>query len=377
MNRLAIIFFSAIILCSELAAHAQDFEKADSLIGQSINDGIIPGAVACVVRDGKVIYLMAYGNMQTELTEGQTSEVKLPKAMRTDALFDMASCTKVVVTTTAVLQLYERGLVDLDAPIGKYLVEFENQDITVTDLLTHTSGFLGGWKKAPNAIQWLAEPANRHPRATEFKYSCANFYLLQLIIERITGERLCDYAAAHIFKPLQMHDSYFFPIGEPYPKGVFERICAGKRTKPTGRVDDGFARKVLGGNAGNAGLFSTAEDLAKFCTAIMYGGTYRGRRILKPETVEMMAKVVDPRFGRALGWDVCASRKSWLKGYGVSPDALVHGGHTGTMIAIDLANHYAIILLANRNHPDDLHYEDWLERRIPITTALGYLCSSN
>lgn len=147
MNRLAIIFFSAIILCSELAA--QDFEKADSLIGQSINDGIIPGAVACVVRDGKVIYLMAYGNMQTELTEGQTSEVKLPKAMRTDALFDMASCTKVVVTTTAVLQLYERGLVDLDAPIGKYLVEFENQDITVTDLLTHTSGFLGGWKKAP------------------------------------------------------------------------------------------------------------------------------------------------------------------------------------------------------------------------------------
>lgn len=109
----------------------------------------------------------------------------------------------------------------------------------------------------------------------------------------------------------------------------------------------------------------------------MYGGAYRGRRILKPETVEMMAKVVDPRFGRALGWDVCASRKSWLKGYGVSPDALVHGGHTGTMIAIDLANHYAIILLANRNHPDDLHYEDWLERRIPITTALGYLCSSN
>jgi len=384
MKRLAILFFCIFFLCSGIAA--QDFAKADSLIGVSISDGIVPGAVACVVRDGEVICLKAYGNMQTEPTHGQEGIADLPKSMRTDALFDMASCTKVVVTTTAILQLYEQGLVELDAPVGKYLWEFRDQPVTVTDLLTHTSGFAWSWGRyfkdvcgskledntTENLTLWLADPNNRRPRATQFNYCCANFFLLQLMIERITGERLCDYSRTHIFKPLGMNDSYFFLRDEQYPEGVYERICAGKTTKETGRVDDGFARIALGGNAGNAGLFSTAGDLAKFCTAIMYGGANRNGRILKPETIEMMSKVVDPRFGRALGWDVSSTRKSLLKGYAVSPDAVVHGGHTGTMIAIDIAGHYAIILLANRNHPNDLYYNEWLERRIPITTALGY-----
>ena len=138
----------------------------------------------------------------------------------------------------------------------------------------------------------------------------------------------------------------------------------------TGQVDDTFARRICKGNAGNAGLFTTASDLVPFCTAIMNGGEYNNVKILKAATIKKMAKVVDPRFGRALGWDVCSSEKSLLKGYGCSPETLVHGGHTGTMIAIDIKNKIAVILLANRNHPDNGHYKDWLKDRVEINTRL-------
>ena len=366
-------------------SHAADFVRADSLINASISDGIVPGAVACVVKDGKVIYLKAYGNMQILPTSGQASDMTLPKPMIPDALFDMASCTKVVVTTTAILQLYERGLVDLGAPVGRYLKEFEGQDVTVTDLLTHTSGIKWGWSSffkkvlhselgddpARELTLWLADPVNRKPRATVFKYSCANFFLLQLMVERITGERICDYAQKNIFDRLGMKDSYFFTEGCVFPEGVFPRIVAGNVRKATGRVDDDFAWVAMHGNAGNAGLFSTAQDLAIFVSALMNGGANGHGRILKARTVRMMAKVVDPRFGRAMGWDVCSSDKSLLKGHAMSPEAIVHGGHTGQMIAVDLKKKYAIILLANRSHPNNKFYDQWQLRRVDIATCLG------
>lgn len=374
VKKIVLPFFAALLAISQTCGAKEaanvtydHWAKADSVINASIREGIIPGAVAVVVDHGKTIYHKAYGNRQIKPETVPMTE---------DVIFDMASCTKVVVTTTAVLQLYERGIIDLNAPVGKYLREFEGQDITVTDLLTHTAGFhLENWrvfdKPLEYVIDFLSKPENRAARGTQYEYSCANFVLLQQIVERMTGMRICDYAKANIFEPLGMNDSHFFPIGEPVAPEIMSRIAAPRESLRKGEVDDHFARLVLKGNAGNAGLFTTASDMAIFCSALMNGGSNTNGRILKRKTVKKMARMVDPRFGRALGWDISCSRKSKLKGHSLSPDSIVHGGYTGTTLAIDLKNKKAIIILANRIHPEDIHYDEWLDKREIISTYLG------
>ena len=363
------------------AASATDFTRVDSLINAAIGEKIVPGAVLCVARGDSILYRKAYGYRQLVPVQGQAEDWKGPVPMTENTVFDLASCTKVAATTIAVMQLWEQGRLKLDAPVGKYLKPFRGQDLRVIDLLTHTSGFIGDkWKKLAGydrflaygdkaqweLVKYLAKESPREARNTRYSYACTNFFLLQQIVEKISGERLCDYLQRHIYSVLGLQDTRFLPLDEPIPDEYLSRVAPELAGGRIGEVHDPFARRICRGNAGNAGLFSTAEDLTRLAIALMNGG----QGILKPETIAKMATVVDERFGRAIGWDVHAA-KSVLKGHALSSSTIVHGGYTGTMIAIDLENKIAIVLLANRCHPEDAHYSAWQNAREVISTEIG------
>ncbi|MBO4611047.1 MAG: beta-lactamase family protein [Bacteroidales bacterium] len=359
------------------------FERCDSVINKAIEDGNAPGAVLCVVQGDSIVYEKAYGNKRVyPKTEPMTEET----------VFDLASLSKCVGTTIAAMQLVEQGLLGLDDYVDEYLPGFApwtdstgtvSKRITVRQLMTHTSGLAPvanvlelGRRHADNRPEKLRayiikELDRRAEPGTGLMYSCPNFITLQYIIESLTGERLCDYAQTHIFDALGLQHTCYFPTNRRIPKATLATIAPTeviwRRTtdpqqfgRPTrwrkallGQVHDPTARRFNCGNSGNAGVFSNAEDLAVICAAIMNGGEYRGRRILRPETVELMCTEQEGAFGRALGWDA-SSGAAWIEGETFAADHTVcHTGYTGTSIVIDLDRKIAVILLANRVHPAD------------------------
>lgn len=348
--------------------------KVDGLIDSTIVAGTIPGAVLCVVKNDRIAYLKAYGNRMV-------TPFMIP--MTTDAVFDLASLSKPVSTATCVMQLIENGRIKLSDKVSDYIDDFQpwvdkkrksrKQDITIQDLLTHSSG-LAAYTSAttqeerfgryqPDSLMWcIAHESDRgfQPR-TKHRYSCLNFITLQHILQKVTGMRLCDYAEENLFKPLGMRSTTYFPLEEfrrwdlrPYavptevqPDDSLALYCA---------VHDPLARICNAGNSGNAGVFSTAEDLALLAAAMMNGGEIMGRRILKPETVRLMMTIPREnaaRVGTALGWDVFSSYSS-CKGTLLNDSKTVcHTGYTGTSMVMDLEDRIAIILLTNRVHPFD------------------------
>ena len=372
-------------VCGCAGRNAALFSRVGEVMDSTVRAGIVPGAVVCVVKDGKVVFMNAYGNKQVEPVSGQDADMALPVPMTTDVLFDMASCTKVVGTTTAVMQLYEQGLFDLDDRIEKYLPEFAGDELTIRDLLTHASGLPSyndyvdfdkyeayGAAARDSLTMFFAKSCPREARGT-YIYSCVNFYLLQEIVQRLTGERLCDYVTEHVFKPLGMDDTHYFTVGEPIAPEIHARIAPVTVILPIGAVHDPLARRMGRGNSGNAGMFSTAADLAKFCSAILNGGEYKGARILRQDTVEKMMQVADPKSGRALGWDVCSSAAVFQKGDNVSPDSIMHTGYTGPVIVMDPHRKLAIIVLANRVHPKDANTVEWSAARRERCNILGQI----
>ncbi|GFI53942.1 protein flp [Alistipes sp.] len=341
--------------------------RVDEAVGRAIDDGRTPGAVVCVVRHGRVALLRAYGNRRT---------VPDTVAMSEDTIFDLASLTKVAATTVAVMQLVEQGRLRLGDRVDRYINGFEgwrNPDnvrdtthVRIVDLLTHTSGLPAYVAPAKLAAQYpdrslpdaaVAEDYAAHcPRlaepGTEYRYSCLNFIVLQRIVERMTGEVLDIYARDNIFRPLGMSDTGFLPDGRLARRCAPTTVSGGGEL--CGRVHDPLAREVCGGVSGNAGLFSTAEDLAVFAAMLLSGGEWRGVRVLSPLAVEAMSHAPRgyERFGRTLGWD------TWRGYTGTSGDLLsessyYHTGATGTSIVIDPELDLAVIILTNRVHPSD------------------------
>ncbi|MBO6169614.1 MAG: serine hydrolase [Bacteroidales bacterium] len=344
--------------------------KVDNVILQSIEDGNMPGAVLAVVRGDKIAYLRAYGNRQV---------VPDTVAMTTNTVFDLASVSKCVGTTLCIMKLIENGELGLEDKVSDYFPDFkpwtapdssEQVEITVQDLLTHASGlspYLNvqalaeryGEPCPDSTMSYIAREVPRNFRpGTDFMYSCLNFITLQNILQKITGERLCDYAQHTIFAPLTLLHTCYLPMeSKPELLPIIAPTTVQADGLPfLGVVHDPLARRLNGGNSGNAGVFSDAEDLAVIVAAIIGKGTVNGFELLKPETVELMCKVPqsnNPTIGRALGWDVWSSHSS-LKGvrtnYGRT---LCHTGYTGPSIVIDLDAELGIILLANRCHPKD------------------------
>ncbi len=339
---------------------------ADDVIRASIAAETIPGAVLSVVKGREVVYKKAFGLRRVNPQAEATTE---------DTVYDLASVTKPVGTALSVMQLAEQGLVDLNAPIGTYLSAFDpEEDITLTQLLTHTSGFpnyqnyisTAGYAGRPDSL--LVYMATEHPRLDKsYRYSCLNFFLCQQVVEAVSGQRICDYAPAHIFLPLGMTDTRYHPAGEELPEAYFSRMAPGAATI-TGDAQDALARVVCGGNAGNAGLFSTVTDLSTLAIALLNGGEWKGARILQEATVRQMAAPV--AYGRTLGWDN-SSTASTVKGTKLSDNLICHTGYSGTFILVDFDNDLAIVLLANRCHPKDTGYAALNADRAKVCNAVA------
>lgn len=324
-------------------------EALDALIEKHIEDKTIPGAVLWIGKPGDTLYAKAYGNR---------SLVPAKSPMHRDTIFDAASLTKVVATTTAVMQLWEQGKIRLGDRVTDYLPKFQNgkSDITVRDLLTHYSGLRPDvdleprWSGEQTGIELALKDKPVTTPGRRFIYSDINFILLAEIVRAVSGQRIDAYTKEHVFEPLDMDDTGFLPPASKRNRIAPTEVVDGAPL--LGVVHDPTTR-YMGGVAGHAGLFTTAKDLSHFAEMILGGGMYRGKRILQPGTVAKMIAPASPGAKpdlRALGWDV-DSRFSSNRGELFPLGSFGHTGFTGTSLWIDPHSKSYVILLTNSVHP--------------------------
>ena len=325
----------------------------DEVIAAEIMKKQLPGAVVLVGRQGKVVWRHAYGN---RTLEPQTETMTL------DTIFDLASLTKVVATATSVMILVERGQVRLGDPVARYIPEFAEmgkRNITVEQLMTHRSGFppdndIKDYEQGPaKAFENIWHLAPISEAGSRFIYSDVNYIVLAELIRRVSGKPLDEFSAENIFRPLGMKDTAFKLAARLQP-----------RIAPTEKREDHWMRGevhdprayLLGGVAGHAGLFSTADDLALYCQMILGHGQYRGARVLSPMGVTRMTEArasggnSSDGNARGLGWDVMTGYSS-NRGDLFPLGSFGHTGFTGTSIWIDPASETFVVFLSNRVHP--------------------------
>ena len=408
-----------------------DFTPVDTLLNEAIAAHKLPGAVVLIGHNGKVVYEHAYGNRKLAAEPGVDGKPSPAEAMTTDTLFDMASLTKVLVTTTAILQLYEQGKLSLDAPVARYLPEFAQNGkdkITIRQLLTHYSGLP---EDIPLKDDWgLAAPDKAEgihramaavpygPPGVLFKYSDINFITLGALVEKLSGQPLQVYARESIFSPLSMAATTYHDFNStcgpsirvgaatspgPTPVGYIRFACPRDtwspgasipNTAPTAHDDEGSiasnpdfdhllrgtvhdpTTRRMGGVAGHAGVFSTAEDASRFCAALLEKLLRNtGPFPLKQSTLQMATSPQAPATAvttatiftpdgqtttgvaeRGLGWDLNSAfsrprgtifpiaTKQHLGSFG-------HTGFTGTSLWLDPVSDTYVILLSNAIHP--------------------------
>jgi len=339
--------------------------SVDAVIEQAIRDGNIPGAVLLVGHNGQVIYRKAYGSRALEPRR---------EPMTLETIFDLASLTKVVATTTAVMKLVEQGRIRLNDPVAKYLPEFGQsgkEDITVRQLLTHYSG-LGPdldlktiWEGKETAYRMAFGEAPEAPPGSRFSYSDVNFIVLGALVERVSGETLDKYCERGIFAPLKMMHTRFTPPAALRPKIAPTQYDENEHML-RGVVHDPTARR-MGGVAGHAGLFSTADDLAKFSQALLNGGG----GVLTALSVEKMTRPEQPPSApvlRGFGWDIDSPFSS-NRGDLLPVGSYGHTGFTGTSMWIDPTTQTYIILLTNAVHPRGK--ENAIALRSKVATAVA------
>ena len=327
-------------------ATSQRFGDVDKIIEEAISDHQIPGAVLLVGHDDAVIYRKAFGDRALE---------PLHEPMTLDTIFDIASLTKVVATNTAVMQLVQKGEVRDNDPVSKYIPEFAQNDkdeITVRELLTHDSGLAPDldlsqpWQGKDTGLRMAFAEKLQDPPGSKFVYSDINFIVLGALVERVSGMPLDEYCERHIFAPLLMTHTRYLP-----PKTWLAKIAPTQYDENNqmlrGVVHDPTARR-MGGVAGHAGVFSTADDLAKFAEFLLHGGP-----VLSPLMIEKMTTPQQPPTSQVLrgfGWDI-DSPFSTNRGELLPVGSFGHTGFTGTSLWVDPTTNTYIILLANAVHP--------------------------
>lgn len=326
------------------------FFEADSLITKAISDSAFPGAVLLVSKGGKIVYQKAYGHFTYDLYSPGVS---------VNSIFDLASVSKVVGTTTAAMMLIDKGELNLDNKVIKFLPEFNNngkEDITIRNLLLHNSGlaafkkYYDVYSKAGEVINDIMNLTPEQEPGTKYVYSDLGMITLQKVIERITGKSMDEYLNENLFKPLGMNSTMYNPAAELKYKCLpteFDNFYRMRQLQ--GEVHDERAY-MLNGVAGHAGLFSTAPDLAKFLQMILQKGSYEGRQLIKPETVELFIKKQSEQSSRALGWDTKSPEGSSAGKY-FSLLSYGHTGYTGTSVWTDPLINTFVILLTNRVYP--------------------------
>ena len=343
----------------------------DSLVEAYIGRRAFPGAAVAVGRHGTVHKLTGYGTYTYE--SGQ--------ATGPQSVFDLASLTKVVATTTAAMLLYEEGRLAIDATVRSYLPAFDSPDkadITIAHLLTHTSGFTpfrtfyadGVLTRQAIIDSIFTIPLDYAPGAV-YRYSDFGMITLALVMEAITGEGFAALTRSRIFEPLGMTSTGFRGTGAPDPTVVPTELDDYFRQRLVqGEVHDENAW-ILGGTAGHAGLFSSAEDVAKFASMLAQDGRYPGGQFLQPSTLALFTSVVDSTVStRALGWDTKSPDKPSSSGEHFGPRSYGHTGFTGTSLWLDPDTGVFVILLTNRVYPTRRNYR--ISELRPMIADLAY-----
>jgi len=325
---------------------AERLATIDRVVRRGMTAGGYPGASVVIGRRGAAVFQKGYGHL------GWTATSPSVDADRT--IYDLASLTKVVGTTTAAMILFDEGRLDLDSPVSRYIPEFGGGTrdlVTVRHLLTHRSGLPAGrelWRiasSASHARQVVLSTPLACPPGACFIYSDLGADVLGWVVEAVSGLRLDTYLTERVFKPLGMNDTYFNP-----PDSVRHRIAPTEVAPPRGYPVRGEVHDenafALGGVAGHAGLFSTAADLAVFAQMMLNGGSYDDVRIVSDSTVALFTKRAAGT--RALGWDTADGQGG--SGEYLTEAAYGHTGFTGTSMWIDPEREMFVVLLTNRVH---------------------------
>ncbi len=350
-------------------ASAQTFAGSaalDAATEQAIHDGLIPGAVIIIGHDGKIVHRKAYG---------ARALIPAREPATLDTIYDIASLTKVVATTPAIMKLYEQGKIKIDDPVTAYLPEFQGgkSAITIRNLMTHYSGLRPdldidpAWTGYDTGIRKALIDKPAGPPGMTFVYSDINFELLGEIIRRVSGKPLDQFAREQIFEPLGMRETNFKPAASLTARIAPTEIDAATGKPWRGVVHDPTAR-YMGGVAGHAGVFSTADDLARYAQRML------DRRFFAPATVELFTSPASPPdqpILRGLGWDIDSPYSSNRGDIFPRGTSYGHTGFTGPALWIDPASKSFVVIMTNRVHPKGGHSINEWRRNIATIAARG------
>jgi CubicO group peptidase (beta-lactamase class C family) len=357
--------------------------RLDVIVQEAVSRKDFPGAVLLVGRNGKTVYRKAFGESQW---------VPQPRRLEESMIFDLASLTKPVATATSIMILVEEGKLSLEEKVKDYIPGFApyvdeagrpGEDARIWHLLTHTSGLppytdaaevekhFGGACSTEQLASYIAGLKKTDPPGQAFHYSCLGYITLAQILRKITGQSIAAFSQERIFQPLKMKHTFFAPAGRMRDLCVPTQVIDGKPLR--GLVHDPLAR-LQGGVSGNAGLFSTADDLAVFAEMMLGQGQRKGVRVLGPLAVARMTAVWPKAAfaGRGLGWDVDSAYSS-NRGDLFGRASYGHSGYTGTSIWIDPETRTYVIFLTNRVHPDDKGSIIALRSRVANVVAASIL----
>ncbi|HTK74746.1 MAG TPA: exo-beta-N-acetylmuramidase NamZ domain-containing protein, partial [Gemmataceae bacterium] len=349
-------------------ADLKGLDRIEHVVHDAIQRHDIPGAVVAVLHRGEVVYRKAFGNRAVKPAE---------EPMTVDTVFDLASLTKPLATATSVMKLVEQGKLKIDEKVVTYWPEFaaHGKDVlTLEHLLRHTSGLIADnpisdYADGPaKALERICQLTPRSKPGERFVYSDVNFIVLGVLAERVSGMRLDEFAKRNIYVPLGMRDTGFLPGDSLKSRCAPTEQREGRWMR--GEVHDPRAY-ALGGVAGHAGLFGTADDILIYAKTLLNGGG----PVLKPETVALMTTPKPIPTGlRGLGWDVRTSFSS-NKGTAFPRDkGFGHTGFTGTSIWVDPDSQTAVVFLSNRVHPEAKPNINRLRGQVAtiVAEAVGY-----
>ncbi|MBD0319799.1 MAG: beta-lactamase family protein [Gemmatimonadetes bacterium] len=323
--------------------------RLDSIIRAALADGTAPAIAVAVGRHGRLVHMGSYGRIDRPLGS---------PAVDDSTLFDMASLTKVIATTSVAMRMEEDSALDLDRTVASYLPEFSDSakaGITVRMLLTHTGGLESGaplhrqgYRGREQFLQQISQRPLKHAPGTQTLYSDWDLVLAQLVMERLTGKTLDVLAEEQVFRPLGMRETRYRPDASLRPRIAATEVAADRGGLIWGDVHDANAW-AMGGVAGHAGLFSSIRDLAVFAQMLLNNGEYNGVRIFRPQTVARWTAPQGRGASRALGWDTPSDRSS--AGHFFGPRSFGHTGYTGTSLWMDPERGVFVVLLTNRVNP--------------------------
>lgn len=330
---------------------AEGKKTISEYVQQGQEGGVFPGAALGIILNGQVVYREAFGYA---LLEPECRSLSL------DTIFDLASLTKVMATTTAILKLMEQGQLNIWDPLSRFYPEWpeDKSDISIHHLMTHSSGYqaiVRLWDQGMSyeeKIQYIINLPLEYPTGSQVIYSDPNFILLGDLVQRVSGQRLDSYLQNHVFGPLGMERTAFNPLKKYAPDQIAAtEQCDWRGRMVNGEVHDENAAS-FDGVSGHAGLFSCLDDTIRFVQMILNEGQWEETRILTPQTVKLMRRDETPALNqnRGLGWDLAKNPKC-SGGVLLSEQAFGHTGFTGTSLWIDPELQLGVVFLTNRVHP--------------------------